>query len=175
MKYGKAKGKKAGKAKAEVQVQGRSCSPPRGSTVSRDHDRGDTTGGVSEESAVSDEAVSEQIHRRRQRERAVGVPHPKQTAAICGDRPRTSTGTGVVWKLDIDVDKSDPGEDVGSFLFTLERLGTDARTDFRLTSTVGWWLEVIVKQAYWRVGGLGNVTVIPTRRMVQMFTECSLN
>lgn len=40
----------------------------------------------------------------------------------------------------------------------------------RLSGEVGWTLAAVVEEAYRRVGGLGNVTVVPTREMLDTFS-----
>lgn len=80
-----------------------------------------------------------------------------------------------MWKLDLNDARSNPEEDGGSFIFDLICLNDGRRTDMRLSSAVGWWLEALVWEAYRRVGGLSNVTVIPTRRVLQLFTEVKLD
>lgn len=48
-------------------------------------------------------------------------------------------------------------------------MNDERRTDMRLTGEVGWTLAAVVARAYRQVGGLGNVTVIPTREMLRVF------
>lgn len=41
----------------------------------------------------------------------------------------------------------------------------------KLSGEVGWDLAAIVERAYRKVGGLGNVTVVPTREMLRTFSD----
>ena len=90
-----------------------------------------------------------------------------------GRKPRRlkpKPGEGVVWKLDFFAEDNDPAARKWiSFVVTC--INTDVSKTLKLRSEVGWWAEHIVAEIYKKLGGIGTVTVIPTKRFLTMFTD----